>query len=210
VRLLAVPVLVTLLALGLAACSGEDDAAEPAPTAAETAPAETDTSEAAPEPEPEPDELSFTASEIAEGEPIDPLYTCDGDYISPALNWGGIPEETAELVLIVEDPDAPGGTFTHWLVYAMAADMDGLPRGTPPGPVVSGALSIRQGMNDDDFPGYHAPCPPQGEEHDYVFTLYALDTETGLGPGASQDEIRSAVEESAVAETTLTATYSRS
>ncbi|HSK16192.1 MAG TPA: YbhB/YbcL family Raf kinase inhibitor-like protein [Gaiellaceae bacterium] len=207
-RLLVVFVLVALLALG-AGCAGEgDDAAQPATTAAETtAPAETD--EPAETEPAEPGELAFTESEIAEGEPIDELYTCDGDFVSPALNWAGIPEEAAELVLVVEDPDAPGGTYTHWLVYAMAPDMDGLPRGTPPGPVVSGALSIRQGINDDDFPGYTAPCPPEGEEHRYAFTLYALEEETGLGPGASEDEIRAAVEESAVAEATLTAVYQR-
>jgi hypothetical protein len=206
VRLLVVPALVALLALG-AGCSGDDDGAEPATTAAETtAPVETEPGDTEPV---APGELAFTESEIAEGEPIDELYTCDGDFISPALNWAGIPEEAAELVLIVEDPDAPGGTYTHWLVYAMAPDLDGLPRGTPPGPVVSGALSIRQGINDEDFPGYTAPCPPAGEEHRYVFTVYALGEATGLDPGASQEDVRAAVEESAVAEATLTAVYSR-
>jgi Raf kinase inhibitor-like YbhB/YbcL family protein len=155
-------------------------------------------------------DLGFSGGDVADGQPIDPVHTCDGDNISPALEWEGVPEGTAELALIVDDPDAPGGTFTHWVVYAMPPDYTGLDRGVPPGPSASGALTLRQGLNDaSDVPGYTGPCPPEGE-HGYVFTLYALDEETGLDGGASVDDLRAALEGHVLAEATLTAPYARS
>ena len=188
------------LVLLLAACAGGEDGDEGAtPTGA------------SPEPAPTTPGFAFTGVDVAEGQPIDPLHTCDGDNHSPALAWQDVPEGTAELALIVDDPDAPGGTFTHWVVYAIPADYTGLDRGVPPGPVVSGAISLKQGPNDgSDLPGYTGPCPPGGETHDYVFTLYALDAETGLEGGASVDDLRAAMEGHVLGEAVLTAPYSRS
>ena len=189
-----------LLALAaLAGCGGDDDETptSAAPTGASS--------------EPAPQGFAFTGVDVGEGEPIDPLHTCDGNNLAPALTWQGVPEGTAELALIVDDPDAPGGTFTHWVVYAIPADYTGLERGVPPGPVVSGAISLKQGPNDgSDVPGYTGPCPPGGETHDYVFTLYALDAETGLDGGASIDDLRAAMEGHVLGEAALTVLrYSR-
>ncbi|MGH3010330.1 MAG: YbhB/YbcL family Raf kinase inhibitor-like protein [Gaiellaceae bacterium] len=185
-RLVAV---VVPLVLAIAACGGDDDEATPTGTGA--------------------DGLAFVGGDVGDGQPIDPVHTCDGNNISPALDWVGLPEGTAELALIVVDPDAPGGTFTHWVVYAIPPDSTGLPRGVPPGPAVSGGLTLRQGLNDgSDTPGYTGPCPPEGE-HGYVFTLYALDAETGLEGGATVDDLRDAIEGHVLAEAALTAPYAR-
>ena len=178
--------------LAVAGCGGDDD---------DTSEATSTTAAAA--------GFRIVGGDVAEGEPIDPLHTCDGTNVSPALGWEGVPEGTAELALIVDDPDAPGGTFTHWVAYAIPADYTGLERGLPPGPALSGAVSLLQGLNDaSDVPGYTGPCPPEGE-HGYVFTLYALDEETGLEGGATVDELRTAIEGHVLAEASLTAPYAR-
>ena len=186
---------IVTVALLATACGGDDDSA---PTASSF-------------PDPAPSGLAFAGGDVRDGEPIDPLHTCDGTNISPALNWTGAAEGTVELALIVDDPDAPGGTFTHWVAYAIPADYTGLDRGVPPGPAVSGAISLKQGPSDgSDVPGYTGPCPPGGETHGYVFTLYALDEETGLEGGAGVDELRAAIEGHILGEAVLTAPYSRS
>ena len=189
------------LVLVLAACSGDD--AEP--TTASTPEATGSTTA------PVVEGFAFTEGGVADGEPIDALFTCDGEGISPALSWQDVPEGTAEFALVVEDPDAPGGTFTHWVVYAIPPAYVGLEQGVPPGPFVSGAISLRQGLNDgSDLPGYGGPCPPEGETHDYSFALYALDEETGLDGGATVEDLRAAMEGHVLGEATLTAPYSRS
>ena len=180
------------LILALAACGGGDDEAATTTAAAATG-------------------LAFTGGDVSEGDPIDPELTCDGANTSPALAWGGVPAETAELVLIMEDPDAPGGAFTHWVVYAIPSGYRSLPPGIPPGPAISGAITLRQGATDgSDTPGYFGPCPPGEETHDYVLTLYALDEETSLEGGASADDVLAAIEGHVIAEAALTAPYSRS
>jgi hypothetical protein len=199
VRRLAASTLTVALLLA-AACSGGDDettTAEPSATGeVPLLPAGA---------------MVLTSGDIRAGEPIPQLHTCDGTNISPALDWTGVPGSTAELALVVDDPDAPGGTFTHWVVYAIPADYEGLERGIPPGPSVSGAVTLRQGPSDgSDIPGYFGPCPPGGETHDYVFTLYALDEEIGLEAGASLDDLRAAIDGHVIAEASLTAPYSRS
>jgi Raf kinase inhibitor-like YbhB/YbcL family protein len=182
-----------LLAAALAAaCGGDDDEpAEPAETGASVP------------------GFVFMADGVTEGEPIDPRYTCDGDDISPALAWEGVPEGTAELALVVEDPDAPDGTFTHWLVYALDAGADGLPEAFPEGAEVNGLNAVRQGTNDFGKAGYGGPCPPAGEEHRYVFRLLALDAALGLEGGASRDEVLAALEGHVLGEARLTGTYAR-
>lgn len=187
--------------LVLAACSGDD----PEPTTAATTEATASTTAPAVE------GFAFVGGGVADGEPIDALFTCDGEGVSPALSWQDAPEGTAEFALVVEDPDAPGGTFTHWVVYAIPPAYAGLEQGVPPGPFVSGAISLRQGLNDgSDLPGYAGPCPPEGETHDYSFVLYALDEETGLDGGATVEDLRAAMEGHVLGEAVLTAPYSRS
>jgi Raf kinase inhibitor-like YbhB/YbcL family protein len=170
------------LVFAVAACGGDDD--EPLATG------------------PAAPGFAFSDSAVAEGEAIDSRYTCDGEDISPALAWEGVPEGTAELALVVEDPDAPGGTFTHWLVYGLDPGETGLSEGAEP--------PALQGTNDFGAVGYGGPCPPGGETHDYVFRLLALDAATNLESGASRDELLAAAEGHVLAEAQLTASYSRS
>ena len=139
-------------------------------------------------------------SAVAEGHPIDVRFTCDGDNLSPALAWEGVPEGTAELALVVEDPDAPGGTFTHWLAYGIAPSTTSLSAGGRP------AL---EGKNDSGGTGYTGPCPPGGAEHHYVFRLLALHAPSGLEAGADRATFDDAVAPLVHAEARVTGTYER-
>jgi Raf kinase inhibitor-like YbhB/YbcL family protein len=138
-------------------------------------------------------------SDVAEGEAIEVRFTCDGEEISPELAWEGVPEGTQELALALEDPDAPGATFTHWLVYGI----------DPTVTMLAGAEMLSQGENDFGDTGYGGPCPPHGEEHRYVFRLLALDAQAGLEPGADRAAFDEAVAPLVLAEARLTATYAR-
>lgn len=153
------------------------------------------------EPGPTVAEFAFTAaSAVADGRPIDPRFTCDGDGLPPGLAWEGVPEGTAELALALEDPDAPGGTFTHWLVWGLAPSAGGL---------AGAAVPPAQGENDFGDIGYGGPCPPGGEEHRYVFRLLALRARVDLEPGADRAAFDAAVAPHVLAEARLTATYAR-
>jgi hypothetical protein len=145
--------------------------------------------------------FAFTEeSAVREGVPIASRYTCDGEDVSPALAWGGVPAETAELALVLEDPDAPGGTFTHWLVWGLDASETGLAEDAAP------AL---EGKTDFGRTGYGGPCPPRGEEHRYVFRLLALDAPADLERGADRRAFDDAVAPRLLAEARLTAPYAR-
>ncbi len=181
--LLLAPAVVIAVA---AACGGDEAAPEPATTVAG---------------------FEFTGGDVAAGEPIDARYTCDGDDVSPELSWGGVPDGTAELALVVEDPDAGG--FTHWLVYGMRPNATRLPPRVQPAPRISGPTPLLQGENDFDDIGYGGPCPPEGSTHDYVFRLLALDAELGLEPGATRGDLDEAAAGHLIAETSLQAPYER-
>ena len=132
---------------------------------------------------------------FAEGGSIPDLYSCQGANLSPSLEWSGPPKNALSFALIVEDPDAPSGTFCHWLLYDIPADVHVLAQGLKPGSVgVSGA-------NDFGRLGYGGPCPPKGPAHRYYFKLHALDLHTlGLRPGVSRDELLHAIKGHVLAE----------
>lgn len=184
--------------LAAAGCGGDDDDA--APSTSEST-AGTSAAEA-------PTGFAFTGGDVADGQEIDAEYTCDGDNISPALAWQEVPEGTAELVLVVDDPDAGGDGFTHWVAYGIAPVQTSLEAGIPVAPSVPGAISLKQSPNDAGGYGWTGPCPPGGETHHYVFALYALDRETGLDEGADPADVLAAVEGHSLGEATLTALYS--
>lgn len=101
-------------------------------------------------------------------------FTCDGEDVSPELRWRAAPDGTKSFALLVEDPDAPSGTFTHWILFDIPAAQSHLPEGGG-----AGELGTTAGTNDSGKPGYKGPCPPPGHgSHRYIFTLYALDRET--------------------------------
>lgn len=137
---------------------------------------------------------------------IPPKYTCDGPDISPPLKWGQIPPGARSLALIVEDPDAPSGTFTHWVIYDIPAGISGLPERVPNIKTLSSGG--KQGTNSFKKVGYGGPCPPSGT-HRYYFRLYALDTVLNLGPGASKEELLKAMKGHILAEGELMGKYKK-
>lgn len=124
---------------------------------------------------------------------------------SPLLQWGNLPEGAQSLVLVCEDPDAPVGTFTHWLVYDIPADVGELPEGLPPD--ADPALAGRQGRNDFGEIGWGGPQPPPGEEHHYQFVLYAVDGWCQLPPAATKDQVIRALVGRVLGETRLVGRY---
>ncbi len=131
--------------------------------------------------------LRVTSAEFDPGGTIPAKYTCDGLDVSPPLAWtAGVPGGTRSFALIVDDPDAPSGTFTHWVLFNLPAQATGLPENVPREPALSNGA--RQGTNGFRRIGYGGPCPPGGT-HRYVFRLDALDARLNLEPGATRDRV---------------------
>ncbi|MBS1804942.1 MAG: YbhB/YbcL family Raf kinase inhibitor-like protein [Acidobacteria bacterium] len=150
--------------------------------------------------------LTLSSESLKDGM-ISKQFTCDGEDKSPALTWTHPPADAKSLALIVTDPDAPGGTFTHWVLFNLPPNSNGLPEGVPKqGQLAHGG---RQGKTDFDKVGYGGPCPPAGKPHHYVFTLYALDTEADLQAGAPRDHLEAAMKGHVLAKGELTAQYGR-
>jgi Raf kinase inhibitor-like YbhB/YbcL family protein len=155
--------------------------------------------------------FEFTGGDITSGTPIAARYTCDGDNVSPAFTWTRAPEDTTELALVVDDPDAPDGTFTHWLAFGIPAASVAVPQRVPPlDRQVPGPTPMTQGRNDFGEIGYGGPCPPEGETHTYVFRLLALDTDLDLPPDADRAAFDAASNGHVIAEARLEAPYTRS
>ncbi len=153
------------------------------------------------------DKLTLTSSVFAEGQPIPKKYTCDAENASPPLKWSGAPSNTRSFALIVDDPDAPAGTWVHWVLYNIPASLVELPEGVPASDnVLNGAA---QGRNDFRQVGYGGPCPPRGSPHHYDFKLYALDTVPTLKPGASKADLLRVMEGHILAQGQLSGTYRR-
>ncbi|MCX7623238.1 MAG: YbhB/YbcL family Raf kinase inhibitor-like protein [Thermomicrobium sp.] len=151
--------------------------------------------------------IALTSPAFPPGGTVPVEATCDGADRSPSLSWSELPTGTVALVLIVEDPNAPGGTFTHWLLYDLPAELRSLPSGVPPQPTLSDGA--RQGRNDFGTLGYRGPCPPPSLPHRYVFRLYALDAPTGLPPGVRRDEVLRRIEGHVLGVGELVGTYRR-
>ena len=135
-------------------------------------------------------ELNSTA--FAEGETIPRQYTADGKDVSPPLAWPAPPEATKSLALVCEDPDAPRGTWTHWVLFNLPPETRDLHEGVPPDrELASGA---RQGKNDFGKIGYGGPSPPRGKPHRYYFKLYALDAALDLPAGATRVQVLAAIQ----------------
>jgi Raf kinase inhibitor-like YbhB/YbcL family protein len=150
--------------------------------------------------------LSIRSSAFEEDGPIPIRHTCDGADVSPPLTFGNSPENAATLALVVTDPDAPRGTFTHWVAWNLPVT-EGLAESMPKeGTLETGA---RQGRNDFGRIGWGGPCPPAGPAHHYVFRAYALDASLELAPGASRAALDQAMQGHILAQGELVGTYSR-
>jgi Raf kinase inhibitor-like YbhB/YbcL family protein len=146
-------------------------------------------------------DFALTSSAFEHGEVIPRRHTCEGEDVSPALEWSEPPEGTRSLALVVDDPDAPAGTFTHWLAWGLLPDARGVTEGEP-GPV--------EGRNDFGELGYRGPCPPPGHgPHRYSFRLYAVDAEPDLVAGAGKRDLERALEDQVLAVAELVGTYER-
>jgi len=150
--------------------------------------------------------LKITSSAFSEGGMIPRKYTCDGPDVSPDLAWSGIPDGTRSLALICDDPDAPVGTWVHWVLFNLPAAATGLPEGVASDATLQNGAS--HGTNDFRRLGYGGPCPPGGT-HRYFFKLYALDTPLRLESGATKAQLESAMAGHILGEAQLMGKYKR-
>jgi Raf kinase inhibitor-like YbhB/YbcL family protein len=152
-----------------------------------------------------PDTMTLTSPAFTNGATLPARFTCDGKLggVNPPLTWSHRPRDTKSQALIVEDPDAPGGTFVHWTVWGMMARTTGLQPDIPP-------LGLPQGKNSAGTSKYAPPCPPKGASpHRYEFVIYALKGPIDAKPGAPASEVTDKIERAALARGTLTAKYGR-
>jgi Raf kinase inhibitor-like YbhB/YbcL family protein len=151
-------------------------------------------------------EIKVTSSAFQEGGMIPPKYTCDGEDVSPPLEWDGIPDEAQSIALISDDPDAPMGTWVHWVLYNLPADARGLEEGIPANEVLTNGA--KQGTTDFGRVGYGGPCPPGGT-HRYFFKVYALDAQVEPAPAATKEQLLKAIQGHILAEGQLMGKYKR-
>jgi Raf kinase inhibitor-like YbhB/YbcL family protein len=150
--------------------------------------------------------LEITSPSFSESGMIPERFTCEGADVSPELKWSGVPDDARSMVLICDDPDAPMGTWVHWVLFNIPPDETGLPDAVKPEASLSnGAL---HGTNDFRRLGYGGPCPPS-EAHRYYFKLYALDTRLGLESGATKGQVEDAMAGHIIAESRLMGKYKR-
>ena len=152
--------------------------------------------------------IEVTSSAFTEGARIPKKYTCDGQDISPALKWSGVPQKTKSIALICDDPDAPSGTWVHWVIYSIPQDLTELQEGV----VKTNMLpdGTKQGTTDFKRVGYGGPCPPPGHgAHHYYFKVYALDIQVGLKAGATKKDLEKSMKGHILAQGQLIGTYER-
>jgi Raf kinase inhibitor-like YbhB/YbcL family protein len=154
----------------------------------------------------QPDLLIHSANFTA-NEPIPVKFTCSGDNRSPQLTWSGIPTTTKTLALIVRDSDAPMGSYVHWVLFNLPADVSGLPEGVPTTSTI--AQGGTQGLNGGGKIGFQGPCPPPGPIHHYHFRLYALDRSLNLTADATAAEVEAAMAEHVMASGEIVGTFAR-
>jgi len=151
--------------------------------------------------------MTISTPSFSHGGDIPRKFTCEGADVSPELSWTGAPAATQSFALIADDPDAPVGTWTHWVLFDLPATTTSLPEGMSKVDELSGGG--RQGRNDFRKIGYGGPCPPPGKPHRYFFKLYALDAKINLKPGASKQEVEQAMKGHILAQAELMGKYRR-
>jgi Raf kinase inhibitor-like YbhB/YbcL family protein len=146
-------------------------------------------------------EFALESSAFENAQAIPGRHSCEGEDVSPPLRWTDVPEGARSLALIVDDPDAPAGVFTHWVAWGLDPAGEGLGEGEP---------APREGRNDFGTTGYRGPCPPPGHgRHRYVFRLYALDTELEVPAGGAKAELQQAMEGHVLTTAEFVGTYER-
>jgi Raf kinase inhibitor-like YbhB/YbcL family protein len=147
--------------------------------------------------------MTITSPIFQDNEYMNERYTCDGQDKNPPLRFGEIPQDAKSLVLIVDDPDAPGGNFTHWLLWNISPNTDGIKEDELP-------VGSVQGENSAGKIGYMGPCPPAGRAHHYQFKLFALDTVLDLPEGVHQSELESRIQKHTLDSDQVVGLYARS
>ena len=151
--------------------------------------------------------IQVRSAAFDEGQSIPQKHTCDGEDVSPSLSWENPPDRTKSFALICDDPDAPSGTWVHWVIFDLPAAITELPEAIPTKEeVLNGA---KQGRNDFSRIGYGGPCPPKGNPHRYYFKLYALDAALNLKAGATKADVENAMKGHLLGEGKIMATYKR-
>lgn len=153
--------------------------------------------------------MKISSPAFNDGEEVPPKYTCDGADISPRLDISDVPSDTESLIVVVDDPDAPGGVFDHWTIWNMPSDIDSIPEDVPNEEVLDSLEGALQGENGFGGIGYRGPCPPGGPAHKYRFKAYALDTELDLDPGALKEDLEKEMEGHILSKDKIVGTYSR-
>ena len=153
--------------------------------------------------------LILTSGAFTAGGVIPAKHSCDGADISPSLAWSGTPPGTVALALIADDPDAPAGTWVHWVLFNLPGSLTALPEGVAKTDQLADFGGALQGRNDFRRVGYGGPCPPPGKPHRYFFKLYALDAALPLKAGATKQEVERAMRGHVLAEAALMGTYTR-
>jgi len=151
--------------------------------------------------------MELKSAAFQDGEKIPARHTCDGQDISPGLSWDRVPEKAWSFTLVVDDPDAPSGTFSHWVIFNIPADRRELPEAVPSQAQLPS--NARQGKNDFGQIGYGGPCPPPGSPHHYRFSLYALDQPLELMAGATRKQVLNAISGHILARAQLVGIYQR-
>lgn len=147
------------------------------------------------------------ASVFEDQQPIPAKFTCSGENVSPPLQFLQVPPKAKSLVLIVDDPDAPHGTFDHWVVWNIPPGVTALSQGAPE--LLKGSPRPMQGRNGYSTNEYKGPCPPPGKPHHYHFRLYAIDATLNLPQGATKQQVESAIQTHIIDQATLIGTYQR-
>jgi len=151
--------------------------------------------------------FSMTSSAFTQGGTIPKKFTCDGPDVSPALKWSDAPADTQSFSLIMDDPDAPVGTWVHWVLYDLPAGTQELAENVAKQDELPGGA--RQGRNDFRKIGYGGPCPPPGNPHRYFFKLYALDAKLNLKAGATKADVEKAMKGHILGQAELMGRYGR-
>ena len=151
--------------------------------------------------------MKFYSPAFANESEIPKQYTCDGADVSPPLEWSELPEGTKSLVVICDDPDAPGGVWDHWILFNIKPDSTGLEENVPQ--QFDPYKGVGHGINSWNNSYYNGPCPPSGQRHRYYFKLYALDTRLNLKPGANKAAVIRAMEGHYLAQTHFFGVYAR-
>ncbi len=154
--------------------------------------------------------MKLTSSNFEQQQPIPARHTCEGGDLSPALKWEGMPSSTKSFALTCDDPDAPGRTWVHWVIYNIPAVTTELPENLAKSDAPSTVAGATQGVNDFGKVGYGGPCPPRGRgKHRYAFKLYALKSNLDLKPRATKAQLEAAMKGLILAQAEMVGTYER-